>query len=114
MPAKGYEKVNIEQLAAFCRVKPTLEDCAAFFKCSERTIERIIKKHTDLTFVEFRDQNMVHTRHMIIREILQQCKKGNMTALIFASKNLCGWSDKNETNAEVNQKIKIETQDKDL
>lgn len=91
-PSKFTEE-KIRQLKAICRVKPTLEDCAAILDISARSIERFIRKEYDQTFVEFREQNMAWTRHMIVREILEQCKKGNMTALIFASKNLCGWSD---------------------
>lgn len=93
------------QLKAICRLKPTLADCAAFLDVDTSTIEKYIKRTYGCPFSEFREQNMVHTRFMIIREIIAQCKKGNMTALIYASKNLCGWVDKYESKHEVSKSI---------
>lgn len=94
-PTKMTEE-KIDLLKRLCRMKPTLEDCAEIMDVNTSTIEKWIKRNYKCSFSEFRSQKMAHTRFMIIREILEQCKKGNMTALIFASKNLCGWSDKVE------------------
>ena len=47
-------EIDMEQLAIFCRLKPTLSDCADFFKCSEDTIEKRIREATVKTFTEFR------------------------------------------------------------
>ena len=105
-PIKMTEE-KVRQLKAICRMKPTLADCAAFLEVSEDTVERWIKKNHSCSFAAFREQNMVHTRFMIVREMLEQCKKGNMTALIFASKNLCGWSDNNHIVSETKQEIKL-------
>lgn len=87
-------KIDPEQLEALMRLKPTLEDTAAFFKCNARTIERFIRDNFDLTFVEFRQQNMVHTRLQLIREAIKQANSGNTAMLIFCLKNLCNWTDK--------------------
>jgi hypothetical protein len=76
-----------------CRIKPTLVDCQEIAGVDASTIEKWIRKEYDQTFSEFRDQRMAHTRFMIIRNILKQCEHGNTTMLIYASKNLCGWSD---------------------
>lgn len=83
-----------EQLKRLCRMKPTLQDCAAFFDCHTTTIEKHVKEKYGISFTEFRDQNMVYTRYMIIRNILALCEERNLGALIYASKNLCGWADK--------------------
>jgi len=99
MPAKGREKVDLEQLAALCRLKPTLVDCAAFFKVNPSTIEKQIKRHTKLTFSEFREQNMVVTRNALIRKALDMAKNGHPAMLIFCLKNLCGWTDKHEVQS---------------
>ena len=106
-PPKMTEE-KIRQLKAICRLKPTMEDCAAFLDVSPSTVEKWIKRENGISFSEFREQNMVHTRFMIIREILEQCKKGNTAMLIYASKNLCGWSDKieQESNETVNVTVK--------
>jgi hypothetical protein len=81
------------QLAALCRLKPTREDCAAFLEVTPDAVDKYIKRTHGITFSEFREKNMVHTRFMIIRGLLEQCKRGNLGALIYCSKNLCGWKD---------------------
>ena len=86
------------QLRALCRMKPSLDDCAAMLDVSTRSIERHIRNKYDLKFGEFREQNMAWSRHMVFREILEGCKKGNPALLIWASKNLLGWTDKYESN----------------
>lgn len=95
--------IEIDQvkLEALMRFKPTAEDCAAFFRCSVDTIERRIKEFTisdenpnGLTFAEFRDQNMVHTRFGLVRTALKKADGGDNVMLIFCLKNLCGWKEK--------------------
>lgn len=94
-------EIDLKQLQALMRFKPSLEDCAAFFKCSGDTVERRIKEHTisdenpnGLTFAEFREQNMVHTRFGLVRTALKKADGGDNVMLIFCLKNLCGWKDK--------------------
>lgn len=93
--------IDEAKLKGFCRLKPTLKDCAAFFECSEDTIERRCKDLGSKTFAEFREKNMVHTRHSLQQEAIRQALKGNSTMLIFCLKNLCGWADKMETKTEI-------------
>lgn len=94
MPAYPIIDIDTEKISALMRLKPTLADTAAFFKCAERTIERFIRDNFNLTFVEFRDQNMVHTRLDLVREAIRQAKSGNTAMLIFCLKNVCQWADK--------------------
>lgn len=108
MPAYATKsgKIDIEKLKAFMRMKPTLEDTAAFFEVNPRTIERFIRDNFDLTFVEFRAQNMVHTRHALIRTALRKAiEKEDNTMLIFCLKNMCGWADKFEHIADIKAKV---------
>ena len=85
-------------------MKPTLKDAAAFFNCSEDTIERACKKLGASSFADFRNKNMVHTRHDLVRAAMRQALNGNTPMLIFCLKNMCGWADKVEnTNTEVHQ-----------
>jgi AraC-like DNA-binding protein len=98
------QPIDLDQLESLMRLKPTLADTAAFFKCSERTIERYIKDNFNVTFVEFRNQNMVHTRLTLVREALKQAQNGNTALLIFCLKNLCGWSDKIEHGFDKDKK----------
>jgi uncharacterized protein YbcV (DUF1398 family) len=86
--------IDKPKLKALMRLKPTLEDTASFFECSARSIERFIRDEYDLKFVEFREQNMVHTRLAIVRKAIEKAEKGDNVMLIFCLKNLCGWKDK--------------------
>lgn len=86
--------IDTEQLEALMRLKPTLEDTAAFFKCSEDTIERHIKSTQNLSFADFRRQKAVTTRFDLVRTATQKALDGDNCMLIFCLKNLCGWADK--------------------
>ena len=121
MAEMGRPKIEIDfnQLKALMRMKPSAEDCAAFFKCAVATIERRIREATvseefteGLTFAEFRDQNMVHTRFSIIRNIIKKAESGDNVMLIYASKNLCGWSDKQaDVNVTVQNSVSGQSQE---
>lgn len=87
------KKIDPTQLRMLMRLKPTLEDTAAFFECSHKTIERMVRKNFKTSFVQFRDQNMVHTRLNIVRKAIQKAESGDNTMLIFCLKNLCDWQD---------------------
>jgi hypothetical protein len=84
-------------------MKPTTADVAAFFDCSEDTIERHIKKTYRKSFAAFRGENMVHTRFSLIRTALAKAENGDNTMLIFCLKNLCGWKDKPESEETVSE-----------
>lgn len=94
-------EIDQEQLEAFCRMNPTLKDAAAFFKCSEDTIESRCKEFGYEGFSDARQQNMVHTRLKLIRSALQMAEKGNPALMIFCLKNLCGWTDKVENKVDL-------------
>lgn len=92
---------DLKKLKELMRLKPSLEDTAAFFECSKTTVEDAIRHHYDLTFREFREQNMVHTRLMLVRTAIQKAKSGDNTMLIFCLKNICKWADKYEQEVDV-------------
>jgi len=96
MAKMGRPRIMIDdpKLRALMRLKPSIADTAAFFECSVATIENYLRDNYDLTFSAFRDQNMVHTRFMLIRTALKKAEKGDNCMLIFCLKNLCGWRDK--------------------
>ena len=43
--------INWEEFEALCAIQPTLREMALFFNCSERTIERAVKKQYEANFV---------------------------------------------------------------
>ncbi len=98
-----YQRVNFEQLTLLMRMSPTLEDTAAFFGVSTRSIERTIKDNDPECsgFVAFRAKNAVQSRMKLIRDALKVSdpenrggKGYNVAMHIFALKNMCGWKDK--------------------
>lgn len=90
-PRKEIDEI---QLKALCRLKPRIEDVAAFFGCSHDTIERRVRELGYDTFASFREQNMVHTRFSLVRKAISKAESGDNVMLIFCLKNLCEWSDK--------------------
>jgi len=100
-------EIDLPKLKALCRLRPTLADVAAFFECSEDTIEKVIRREFSKRFTEFRDQNMVETRFMLIRTALQQAKTGNTAMLIFCLKNLCGWVDKQQISTGTDKPFEL-------
>ena len=96
MAEKKLTAAHKTKMKAFMRIKPTLEDTAAWFEVDPKTIHLYIKEHFKCTFTQFREQNMVATRHDLIRKALAMAKKGHPAMLIFCLKNLCHWADKVE------------------
>jgi hypothetical protein len=108
------KEVDQKQLAALCRMKPSLEDAAAFFGVSADTIERRVKEWGYATFAEFRKENLVHTRFSLIRKALQKAENGDNTMLVFSLKNMCGWSEKVEEKQTSEINITIDGEDSKL
>jgi len=44
-------EINWEEFEALCAIQATLREMALFFNCSERTIERAVKKQYKANFV---------------------------------------------------------------
>lgn len=111
--ARPHKEIDEKQMRALMRLMPSLADTANFFECSERTIERYVREHFELSFSEFREQNMIHTRLNIKRKAIDKAEKGDNVMLIFCLKNLCGWRDKQpgeEDKILVPQKSKEEVE----
>jgi hypothetical protein len=103
---------NDTQLKELMRLKPSLKDTAAFFEVDPSTVEHYIRKHWNVTFSEFREQNLVHTRFMLIRTAIKKAERGDNVMLIFCLKNLCQWRDKLPDNEFDEDKFKaMSTQD---
>lgn len=111
--ARPRKEIDEIQLRGLCRLKPTKADVAAFFGCSEDTIENRVKELGYSGFSAFREENMVHTRFSIIRKAIEKAEKGDNVMLIFCLKNLCGWADRQETELKTNEvSIKLSYTDK--
>ena len=114
-PRGPHKPIDEHQLRGLLRLKPTQKDCAAFFNCSEDTIERACRKYGGKSFADFRDENMAHTRFALVREAIHQAtKKGNSTMLIFCLKNVCNWKDKVEETIVQEKRDLIDFEDDEL
>lgn len=100
--ARPTKEINDAQLRTFLQLNPSLEMTASFFECSPKTIEKYINTKYSISFSEFRDQNLVHTRKSLIHKALKEALKDkpNTIMLLFCLKNLCGWKDKVEHSGD--------------
>ena len=87
-------ELNHENLMNLMRFRPTLKVTAQWFKTSEDTIERRIRKWEKMSFVEFKEKYSQHIKFKLIDRALEMAMSGNATIMIFALKNLCGWVDR--------------------
>jgi hypothetical protein len=93
-------------LNKYLEKKPSLSDTAEMMKCSEDTLENMIKAEHGITFSEYRDKKMAGVRLGLVTKALDMAMGGNVTMMIFCLKNVCGWADKTEINS-TNNKIEI-------
>lgn len=90
---KPFTKIDLEKMKMLARLRATLEDCAAFFECSTPTIKDWLKREHGLTYTEFKERQMVHTKLSLTQKALELANKGDKALLIFCLKNICGWTD---------------------
>jgi len=112
-PKKFEEESDFERLRALMRLNPTLKDTAAFFQCGTTTIEDTIKAHFGITFREFREQNMVHTRLELVRSAIKKAEKSDIMHK-YCLANLCKWGEKQTTVLEGNEDKPIAVKQVDL
>ena len=83
--------IKEDELRKLMQLKPELNWVAGFYRVSPDTIERLIKRKFNLTFAEFRDQNMAEMRFTLVQKALEMASAGDKTMLIFSLQNMCGW-----------------------
>lgn len=69
------------------------EEIAAYLSVSADTITSECKKNEGCTFSEFRTKKSKMLNVILRRKIEELIEKGDRTIIIFAAKNLLGWSD---------------------
>ena len=82
----------------YLQYKPSLVDCSELMKCSITLINERCKEKHGLTFIEYRDKKMAHTRLSLTQKALTMALNGHPTMMIFCLKNICGWE--NEATQE--------------
>ena len=96
--AKHIDPIEVEKLAAMAC---TADEIAAFFDCSQDTIER--------NFADALKKGRAKGRMSMKRSLFQKVQAGDLGAMVWWGKNFAGMSDK------VEQKINVaEISDEDL
>lgn len=103
-----------------CQIQCTLAEIAAWFKCSEDTIERIVKREKSAKFAEYYEQNRGVGKIALRRRQFQAAMAGDRTMLVWLGKQYLEQSDKIEQRIDATAELvhvsdeEIERRTKDL
>jgi hypothetical protein len=99
--------IDPQTLLRFLEVYPTKKQTATFFDCSEEHIENEVDRLFECSFSALRDRRVDGIKRALMSWCLRYAKQGNHNLIQFAMKNINGWSDKPETDANTNQVIEL-------
>lgn len=87
------QKIDDEALTKLMIWRPKLSEVAAFFDMSTEGVEKHIRKHHNLTFIEFRAKHMIPIKVALINKMLRMAldKGGNLEAAKYLMNNLSDW-----------------------
>ena len=83
-------KIDLAELEKLCGMQCTVEEIAAFFDVSARTIER---RRGIPKFNEAMERGKAKGRVSVRRTLFKLAAAGNIAAAIFLAKNLLGYKD---------------------
>ena len=73
---------------------PTESDLCGIFNCSRNALLDNVKRKYGMTFSAYRKQKSKEVKYSLIRKAMQMALEGgNNSMMIFALKNVAGWSD---------------------
>ena len=119
-PTKGRPliEIDMEQLKALMRFKPTREDAAAVMRCSEDTIERRIKEAYGQTYMEFQEQHKAPVKMKLRQLALDKALRGDDYWLTKCNEEFGWFNKKNEPGGvqvnvqnNVSQSVTVEAVD---
>ena len=97
--------LNWDKLDALLQFKATLKFPAEYLEVSVDTIQRRIKEEKGMTFEEYASLKLNRTAVKLQQKAIEMALGGNTTMMIFALKNLAGWTDKQEVLQKTNLTI---------
>jgi len=101
-------QITAQRLQNFMWTYPTAEVTARYFDVGIQPLIRYIKRYWGLSFDEFRDKNMSHTKNLLAQKAIDMAlNKNNVTALIFCLKNINGWSDNISVTAQPTSAVQL-------
>jgi len=102
-------EINWSDFEKLCSMQCTLIEIASWFKCSEDTVERACKRQYGENFADVYKKKSCKGKISLRRQMFETALGGNVTMMIWLSKQHLGFSDKLEqaTEAKVEQKNEI-------
>jgi len=96
--AAGRPKIRIDwnEFDKLCLIQCTLEEIAAWFKCSVDTVERRCKEDKKLNFAEYFKKKSAGGRISLRRSQFKFANAGNPTLLIWLGKQYLDQKDKHD------------------
>jgi IS30 family transposase len=96
-----YKSINWEDFEKLCGLHCTLVEIAKFFNVSEDTVERHVRRHYGENFAEVFKRESSTGKISLRRKMYKAAiEDGNITMMIWLSKNQLGMSDKVEQRNE--------------
>lgn len=89
-------KIKWKEFDKLCAMQCTLSEIAAWFECSEDTIERRVKKSKKMKFADYYAQKKEKGFVALRRLQWQKAKKGSNTMLIWLGKQWLDQRDKKD------------------
>ena len=103
---KGRPKILIdwEEFKKLCAIQCTLAEIAAWFKCSEDTIELRCKEEKGMLFTDYYKKNSSSGKISLRRSQFKAATGGNVTMLIWLGKQFLDQKDKTEQDIEISDR----------
>jgi hypothetical protein len=94
-------EINWVDFDKLCNIHCTLIEISEWFNCSEDTIERAVKREKGMGFADYYKKKSGRGKISIRRKMFDVAQSGNVTMLIWLSKQLLGYTDKVEQKQEI-------------
>lgn len=89
-------EINWVEFDKLCNIHCTLVEIAEWFDCSEDTIERAVIREKRMGFAEYFKRKSGRGKISLRRKMFETAQGGNVTMMIWLSKNMLGYRDKIE------------------
>lgn len=116
MAEMGRPKIELDwtQFDSLCGIQCSLVEIAAYFNCSEDTIERRVKEEHGVTFAEYFATKRGKGKVALRRKQYEVALSGNVPMMIWLGKQYLGQQDKQENTGERPINIIISKDDESL
>lgn len=98
-------QINWEDFEKLCSLHCTLTEIAEWFGCSEDTVQRMVKRHYKDNFAAIYKRKSGKGKISLRRKMFETALKGNVTMMIWLSKQTLGYADRIEEKQEVKSEI---------